>query len=102
MILLCIFGFSGVESAKAQNAGDIMNKMNDDQRTGYLAGVVEGLAYSRWLRDNPSNVGMKCIYDWFYNGGIDLQRSIDSWFDRHPDKPAGPLLFVLIKKECGE
>jgi len=99
-VLLYSIAFSG--SAVALNAEEIMNKMNEDQRTGYIAGVVEGVAYSRWLRDKPNAAGMQCVYDWFYNGGIELQRSINTWFDRHPDKPAGPLLYVLIKKDCGE
>ena len=91
-----------MESAKAQNAGDIMNKMSSDERNGYIAGVVEGLAYSRWLRDRPNSDGMKCVYDWFYDSKDKEKLEMYDWFERHPDKHVGPLMFVLIKKECGE
>lgn len=97
-----LLGSSIALPASAQNAGDVMNKMGSDERVGYVAGVIEGLAYSRWLKDRPDDTGMKCIYDWYYKGAGKNWTSISAWFNRHPDKYAGPLLHVLIKKECGE
>jgi len=87
--------------ASSLNAGAIMNKMNLGQRHGYISGVIEGLAYSRFLRDKPNETGMKCIYDWYYSGKAKKWKTIETWFGRHPNKPAGVLLYVLIKKECG-
>jgi len=90
-------------TASAVTADDVMNKMNDDQRGSYIAGVVEALAFSRWLSDKPEKSGMDCIHNWLY--GEESESSIRSyfeWFDRHPEKPAAPLLYLLIKKECGE
>lgn len=58
------------------------------------------LAYSRYLRDKPDQSGMKCISAWYAKA--DSVDKIWQWFARHPDKPAGVLLHVLIKKECGE
>ncbi len=83
------------------NASAVLNKMNSDQRHGYISGVVEGLAYARFLRDRPNETGMKCIYDWYYTGKIKKWLKIEAWFKRHPDKPVGALLYVLTKKECG-
>lgn len=102
IITINIFIFWNVNTSNAQTAGDVMNKMNDDQSIGYITGVIEGLAYSRWLRDKPNGGGSKCIYDWYYKGGEKVKRQMFDWFDRHPDKGLGPLLYVLIKKECGE
>lgn len=84
------------------NAGYVLNQMNADQRIGYISGVVEGLAYARFLKDHPSEEGMTCIYDWYDDGGTEQWSMIQTWFERHSDKPAGVLLYVLIKQECGE
>ena len=104
IIVIYTSGFlaiAGAPVANALTAGDVLNKMNTDQRYGYIAGVVEGLAYSRWLKDKPQNEGMKCIYDWYYGKPGKNWERINSWLTRHPDKPVGALLYVLIKKECG-
>lgn len=92
-------------SASAEDlldAGVVMD-MPHEQRLGYISGVIEGLAYSRFLRDRPNEDGMKCIFDWYYEGGdLKAWNKIAAWFDRHPDKPVGALLYVLVRKECGE
>lgn len=92
---------SGKEAA-ALTADEVLNRMNADQQVGYLAGLVDGLAYARWLTDKPNDVGMQCIYNWFYNEKTETLREINTWFERHLDKPVDALLYILIKKECGE
>ena len=87
--------------ASSLNADAVLNKMTLEQRHSYVSGVIEGLAYSRWLKDKPSDVGMQCIYKWYYSGKTENLKKIYAWFERHPDKPVGALLYVLIKKECG-
>jgi len=101
IILTCVFVGVNVHQAKALTANEVMNKMNSDQRFGYISGVVEGLAYSRWLRDKPDRDGMDCIFNWYLKGKGRDWNNVSSWFSRHPDKPVGALLYVLIKKECG-
>ena len=98
---MCMLSIVTQTQANSLNAGAILNDMDAKQRYGYVSGVVEGLAYSRFLRDKPSETGMKCIYDWYYKDGAKQWTRIESWFRRHPDKPAGVLLYVLIKKDCG-
>lgn len=94
-----IYGTTGNANAEALNAGFVLNKMNTDQRVSFITGAVEGLAYSRYLRDKPDQSGMQCISAWYAkSNSLD---NIWQWFARHPDKPAGVLLYVLIKKECG-
>ena len=85
------------------NAGYLLSKMNTDQQVSYVAGVVEGLAFSRYLRDKPDQSGIKCVYHWYDQNSSKSQiKKMDNWFARHPDKPVGALLHVLIKKRCGE
>ena len=101
IILSIMFGSSVTAMAKSLNAGFVMNEMTEEQRYGYISGVIEGLAYSRFLRDKPNQDGMNCVYNWYYEGGEGNFRKLDAWLNRHPDKQVGVLLYVLIKKECG-
>lgn len=89
-------------AAQALTADDVLNKMDSTQQHSFIAGVVGGFAYSRFLQDRPDKTGMKCIYDWYYGSGQTKWPRIETWFARHLDKPAEPLLYVLIKRECGE
>ena len=89
-------------TASALTADDVMNKMSADERSAYFAGMIEGFAFSRWLKERPSETGMNCIYNWYYDEGLKRSREIHQWFRRHIDKPAGPMMFVLLKRECGE
>ncbi len=89
------------EPVAAFKANDVLNKMQPDYASGYLDGVVEGLAYGRWLRDKPDPSGMNCIYKWRFNDPKKSSKRITAWFKRHPDKDVGALMHVLIKKDCG-
>lgn len=97
-----ILAVTNIQQANALTAGDVLNKMTSEQSVSYINGVIEGLAYSRWLRDRPSSKGSKCIYDWYYQGGKKSFNQTMSWLERHPDKPVGALIYVLTKKKCGE
>ena len=100
-MLLVMFGLFNIQPATALTAKEVLGDMNADQRWGYVSGVVEGLATARWLRDKPESGGMTCIFDWYLSGPQEKRAMITAWFNRHPDKPVGTLLYVLIKKECG-
>jgi len=103
IIILCICAAEvNVAHASNFNAGLVMNKMTDEQRTSYIMGLVDGLAYSRWQRDKPSEVGMKCIYDWYFQDNAALwKNTLVPTFERYKDKPATAILYALTKKECG-
>lgn len=89
--------------AEELNAGAVLTKMTDDQRASYVSGVIEGLAYSRYVRDKPSEEGMKCIYDWFYSDNkARWVNTLFPAFNRYKDKPVGVILHVLTRRACGE
>ena len=103
IIILSIY-ISGVSASHASNfnAGVVMNIMTVEQRTSYIMGLIDGLAYSRWQRDKPSEVSMKCIYDWYFRDNAALwKNTLAPSFERYKDKPATAILYVLTKKECG-
>ena len=94
------FGANKAADARQLNAGFLLNEMSADEQIGYVSGVVEGLAYSRFLRERPSESGMQCVYSWYY-GEKNRWPQMKKLFERHADKPVGVLLHVLIKKQCG-
>lgn len=101
-ILLCsgvLASFGGVAQAETLNAGFVMSQMNADQRASYVSGVVEGLAFSRYLRERPDEAGMKCIYQW--HADTDTE-DLHAWFERHPERTISVLLYTMMKRECGE
>lgn len=101
-IIIAAMVMNTTNYAVAQSADDVLNKMEPGETTSYLAGVVEGLAFARWLKDRPDQTGSKCIYDWYYETDTETRfNRVRAWLKRHPDKGVGALMYVLIKKECG-
>lgn len=94
---------SGNSAEPAQTdftAGVVMTKMESQQRVAFVAGVVEGLAHARYMRDGKSTTGRSCIYGWFY----DKQDRIDEIFEafnRYPDALPGHVVGTLAATECG-
>lgn len=81
-------------------AGIVATKMEEADRYPFMAGIVEGLAYSRYKTDGDKTDGMKCIYDWFYETKNRPQEILDT-FKRFPDYTAGAVMTAMVAKECG-
>lgn len=82
-------------------AEKVMKEMDGVQRYAYVAGVVEGLAVARYMKDGKKKEGMNCIYDWFY----DDKKTVDTiyaTFDKYPSYPPGSIMDALSKQRCGE
>ena len=88
--------------ANAVDAKNVLQDMDSRERYHFVSGVVTGLAQARWIADQPDAVGTRCINDWFFRSEAANWPLILAWLGRHPDKPAGALIYVLVKKECGE
>lgn len=92
--------FLGCAAAHAEdlNAGAVMNLMTAEQRSSYLQGIVEGMAYARYQQDG-NEAGMQCIYKFFYDGDAGVAKVIDTFFE-YPDHTPGALMAALLEKEC--
>jgi hypothetical protein len=104
MIGLALAGQAlGLDTAYASdfNAGYVLDKMESKQQHAYLAGVIEGLAFSRYALDKPDETGMKCIYDWFYERSEKNLSKMLTILASNKEKPVGVLLYVLTKRDCG-
>ena len=94
-------------SAEEFNAGAVINKMSDRERHSYMAGVIEGLAYSRYRHDNKGSpaskdaAGMNCIYEWWYRRE-GTQLKVLKAFVAFPTQYPGAIVASFARKECGE
>ena len=86
--------------AQDMTAGVIMEKMPQTERYPFVAGIVEGLAYARYARDNKQVSGMECIYKWFY-GKKDRIQDVYQAFNRFKDHTPGAIVAAMVVKECG-
>ena len=87
--------------AAGYTAKDVMEELQAEQRVPYMQGIIEGLAYARYIRDGKKTEGMGCIYDWFYKkpGTVDV---IFAAFGQYPQYPPGSIVAALEKKVCGD
>lgn len=87
-------------SATDFTAGVVMEKMDAKERLNYLAGVIEGLAYSRFVKDGKKTDGMGCVYQWFYEKKGTVEK-IESAFRHFKDHLPGAVVAAMVEKECG-
>jgi hypothetical protein len=88
-----------VHSASAITAEDVMKKMSHEQRVGYLAGLVDMLAYQ--AAANGDRAKGNCIADRFYREKREdsIARTLEV-FSKFSDKRPEILLSVLANQLC--
>ncbi len=78
-----------------------MTEMEQSDRFPFVAGIVEGLAYARYVSDGQQTEGMGCIYDWFYETEGRIMQVYEA-FEAFPDHLPGTVVAALVKRDCGE
>lgn len=78
----------------------ISEKMTAPERAAFLAGIVEGLAHARYIKDDKATEGRSCIYSWFYDDKSTLPK-IHEAFERYPDTLPGRIIGALVATKCG-
>lgn len=97
----------GINAAQAKdfntdfNADKLMTQMKPSERYTFIAGVIEGLAVARYMRDDKKSEGMNCIYDWFYDDKTNSDL-IEAAFLKFPAYPPGSVVRALVAKKCGD
>ena len=86
--------------AQAMTAGVIMEKMPQADRYPFVAGIVEGLAFARYVKDGKQTGGMGCIYDWFYKKQDRIQ-DVYQAFNRFKEHMPVAIVATMVAKECG-
>lgn len=100
LALICAMGASAPAFGQTEmTAGSVMERMEPEKQFAYIAGVVEGLAYARYVSDGQTTDGMQCINDWFYRQDGALAQVHDA-FAALPEYPPGAVLAVLLEQVC--
>jgi hypothetical protein len=87
-------------TAQALTAGVVMEKMEGSDRYTYVAGIIEGLAHARFVKDNKDTQGRACIYTWFYDDKATLPK-IYAAFEKYPGTLPGAVVGALAATKCG-
>ncbi len=96
---LLAIAFLPATEAFATTAQDVLEKMTDKERFGYVTGLVEMLSYQSILSGN--RVRGQCISDAFYGKPKEAWLSIMAMFDKYPDKAPEGLVIVHMNRACG-
>lgn len=98
---LGLLSATSIAQAEDFTAGAVINNMEPAERYVFVAGIVEGLAYARFVADGKEEQpGMACIYTWFYeeDGTAD---TIFAAFAKFPDHLPGAVTAALAQRRCG-
>lgn len=96
--LLACFAFAA-HPAAAITARDVMEKMEQKQRFGYLTGLVDMMSYQVLLAGDRARA--ECISKAYYGKQSDMDARILETFSKYPDRAPEALIVVLMKRECG-
>lgn len=101
-VIIILSLFVSPVQAQQQNldANYVLNEMSSDQQVGFISGIISGLSFARWLKDDKEMEGMRCIQAWWEKPG--MWNEIDTFFAKHPTRQPAPLVYILVRDECGE
>jgi hypothetical protein len=86
--------------AGGMKVGKALEVMDTKEIGAYTAGIVEGLAYARYVQDGKQpDKGMKCILEWYYDGGKTTQK-VYLAYHKFKDHTANAIVAALIGKAC--
>lgn len=84
--------------AVAITAKDVMEKMTEKERFGYVTGLVDMLSYTAVLAGNRGRG--ECISKAFYGDKQVTWQHIFQTFGKFPDKAPEGLIVVLMNRAC--
>jgi len=79
--------------AFAITAGDVLDRMTEKERGGYLSGAIEMAMVAKPEKS-------ECILNWFYGSGAPGPKTVIATLERYRDKPAAAVINALINKNC--
>lgn len=85
-------------TAQAITADDVLEKMGDKERWGYLTGLIDMMSYQEVLAGNEARA--QCISDWFYNQDETVPR-IFATLSRYSNLAPEGILIQMAKNACG-
>ena len=83
--------------AAALTGEDVMTKMGEDERGGYLTGSVEAAAFLALSAGDKER--SSCIVEWFFGDGNGPEQ-IAQAFNHFRERQAQPIIYALINRAC--
>jgi hypothetical protein len=89
-------------AAPAVSAGDVLNRMTEKERFGYITGAIDMAMYLEQVEARGSTPRSACILKWYYGTDAAGPRQVLSLFSNYSDKPATGLIKIAIDRACGK
>jgi hypothetical protein len=86
-------------SAFAITAKDVLEKMTDKERFGYVTGLVDMLSYQSVLAGNRARA--ECVSKTFYENTEATWKLVVATFEKYSDKSPEGLIVVVMNRACG-
>ena len=87
------------KEASALTGEDVMDRMNESERFGYIQGMIDMAAYQARLDGNEDLA--QCIAAWF-NDSPDGPQTVWANLDAYREHAAEAVVTLLIERECAE
>jgi hypothetical protein len=97
-LAILLASVSTAAPAHAVTGADVTDRMNKDQRNGFLFGALEMAAFQDQLAGR--NERARCILGIFGRENDPLL--LDNALSHYKDRSAMPVIHLVIKQECGE
>jgi hypothetical protein len=97
-VLLVALAF--VSPAGAVTAADVLGRMTDKERSGYITGTVDTILYLEQTAGRGTTPRSACIRQWFYGAEARGPRQIIAILEGYPERPAVGLIKILIDRAC--
>ena len=94
-----IVSFIAMAPAHAVTSEDVMNRMNDEERSAFIAWAIEMAALMFHLQGDREKAS--CIMEWFFENGDGPQQVVQALI-HFSDRPSHPVMLTLINRTCGE
>jgi hypothetical protein len=78
----------------------MLGKLEPDHRYPFIAGIIDGLAYHRYVMGGKDKEAMDCVYEWFYHDKKAVPLIYAS-LGEFPDHPTAAVIAALINRKCG-
>lgn len=88
--------------ALAITAGEVLQRMTDRERFGYITGAVDLAIHLEQVSAKGPTARSNCIQNWYYGKDAPGPRQVVSMFSTNQERTAVGLIKILIDRACGQ
>jgi hypothetical protein len=86
-------------AAHAITAKDVLEKMTEKERFGYVTGLVDMMSYQSVLAGNRTRA--ECVTKTFYDNADATWKLVVAMFEKYSDKAPEGLIVLVMNRACG-